>query len=213
MGTLERELRDLGRESAPAGLLPAVLAATVGREPRIADRGGEDRYFELDAEVVRVFVAYGSSGITMVQRGGTAEDFELAAGAFVGRRVRRGPVPADLRAKIKRALAGGPVELEFDLSRLTPFERAVLLKALEIPRGEFRTYGWIAQEIGNPRAVRAVGTALARNPIPLFIPCHRVVRSDGTIGQYGMGGPEMKRRLLLWEGVPEERLGRIARAS
>jgi O-6-methylguanine DNA methyltransferase len=84
----------------------------------------------------------------------------------------------------------------------------VLMKALEIPRGEVRTYGWIAREIGRPKAVRAVGTALAKNPIPLFIPCHRVVRSDGSIGQYGCGGPVNKRRLLLHEGVPESALGR-----
>ena len=67
---------------------------------------------------------------------------------------------------------------------------AVWTKALEIPRGEVRPYGWIAAEIGKPRAVRAVGTALAHNPVPLVVPCHRVVRSDGLIGQYSMGGPD-----------------------
>ena len=62
-------------------------------------------------------------------------------------------------------------------------------KALEIPRGEVRPYGWIAAEIGRPKAVRAVGTALGHNPVPLIVPCHRVVRSDGMIGQYSLGGP------------------------
>ena len=75
------------------------------------------------------------------------------------------------------------------------------MKALEIPRGEVRPYGWIAAEIGRPKAVRAVGTALAHNPVPLVVPCHRVVRSDGMIGQYSMGGPEAKRRVLAAEGL------------
>ncbi len=69
------------------------------------------------------------------------------------------------------------------------------------PRGEVRPYGWIAAEIGRPKAVRAVGTALAHNPVPLVVPCHRVVRSDGFIGQYSMGGPDAKRRILAAEGL------------
>ena len=66
------------------------------------------------------------------------------------------------------------------------------MKALEIPRGEVRPYGWIAAEIGRPKAVRAVGTALGHNPVPLIVPCHRVVRSDGMIGQYSLGGPQQQ---------------------
>ena len=75
------------------------------------------------------------------------------------------------------------------------------MKALEIPRGEVRPYGWIAAEIGRPKAVRAVGTALAHNPVPLVVPCHRVVRSDGSIGQYSLGGPAAKRTILAAEGL------------
>ncbi len=69
-----------------------------------------------------------------------------------------------------------------------------------IPRGEMRSYGWIAKELGRSGAVRAVGSALNRNPIPVLIPCHRVGRSDGTIGAYAYG-PEMKRALLGSEGL------------
>ena len=79
-----------------------------------------------------------------------------------------------------------------DLRGLSEFEQAVLLKAREIPRGQVRTYGWIASEIGRPLAVRAVGTALRKNPVPIFIPCHRVVRSDRQLGQYALGGTEQK---------------------
>ena len=91
--------------------------------------------------------------------------------------------------------------LQFDLRGLSEFERAVLMKALEIPSGEVRPYSWIAREIGHPEAVRAVGTALGKNPVPLLIPCHRVVRADGTIGNYSLGGSRVKRALLEVEGV------------
>ena len=76
-----------------------------------------------------------------------------------------------------------------DLRGHTEFERDVWRKALDIPRGEVRPYGWIAAEIGRPRAVRAVGTALGHNPVPLIVPCHRVVRTDGSIGQYSPRRP------------------------
>ena len=122
-----------------------------------------------------------------------------------GRRRRSSPLPGRRRAArsrrprrcrsgsaraIARRLAGDRrVRIPLDLRGHTPFEVAVWMKALEIPRGEVRPYGWIAAEIGKPKAVRAVGTALAHNPVPLVVPCHRVVRSDGMIGQYSMGGP------------------------
>jgi len=75
-----------------------------------------------------------------------------------------------------------------------------------------RPYGWVAREIGRPRAVRAVGSALGRNPVPVLIPCHRVVRSDGHLGNYGLGVP-MKRTLLDAEGVDIARLERLADAG
>jgi O-6-methylguanine DNA methyltransferase len=99
--------------------------------------------------------------------------------------------------------------LSYDLRGLTEFQRAVLLKALEIPRGEVRPYAWIAREIGHPGAVRAVGSALANNPVPLLIPCHRVVRSDGVVGNYALGR-EAKQTLLRVEGVDAQELERLA---
>ena len=88
-----------------------------------------------------------------------------------------------------------------DLSFVSPFEQAVLAACRAIPRGEVRTYADLAAAVGRPGAARAVGNAMRRNPVPLLVPCHRVVRRDGTIGQYSMGGPEMKRRLLQLEGA------------
>jgi methylated-DNA-[protein]-cysteine S-methyltransferase len=85
-----------------------------------------------------------------------------------------------------------------DLDGLPPFTRAVLKVTAQIPYGEVRSYRWIAEKLGKPGASRAVGNALAKNPIPIIIPCHRVVRSDGTIGGFALG-TGWKRRLLELE--------------
>ena len=71
--------------------------------------------------------------------------------------------------------------LPLDLSGLSPFSIAVLEACRRIPRGETRSYSWVASQIGKPRAARAVGQALARNPLPIIVPCHRVVRADATL--------------------------------
>jgi len=80
----------------------------------------------------------------------------------------------------------------------TDFEKKVWLALKEIPYGETRTYKWLAEKIGNPKANRAVGRALGRNPIPIVFPCHRVIESDGSVGGYS-SGVDIKRRLLDME--------------
>ena len=82
-----------------------------------------------------------------------------------------------------------------DLGGLPPFTRAVLRITAGIPYGEVRSYRWVAERLGKPKAMRAVGNALARNPIPIIIPCHRVVRSDGALGGFALG-LNWKRKLL-----------------
>jgi O-6-methylguanine DNA methyltransferase len=154
----------------------------VGRVLSAAGVG--DRYAELETVIGKFFVSWNREGVTGVSR-----------------------VPPSRAEKVEKL----PGQLRYDLSGLTEFEQAVLRKTLEIPRGEVRTYSWVAREIGRPRAVRAVGTALANNPIPILIPCHRVVRSDGVIGQYGAGGPEAKFKILSAEGAAPERLLQMAR--
>lgn len=110
---------------------------------------------------------------------------------------------AGWQALLERWLAGDDLlTLPLDLSRVTLFERQVLKKTREIPRGSVRTYAWLAREVGKPRASRAVGNTMARNPIPLLIPCHRVITSTGAIGNYSSDRPELKRYLLEREGVP-----------
>jgi methylated-DNA-[protein]-cysteine S-methyltransferase len=82
----------------------------------------------------------------------------------------------------------------------TAFQRAVWRAMLEIPRGETRSYGWLAERIGRPGAARAVGQAVGANPLPLLVPCHRVIASDGGLGGFG-GGLAMKEALLRHEGA------------
>ncbi|MBI2104290.1 MAG: MGMT family protein [Candidatus Omnitrophica bacterium] len=84
-------------------------------------------------------------------------------------------------------------------ARLTDFQRLVYTATLRIPRGETRSYQWVAARIGHPRAARAVGGALRRNPFAPKVPCHRVVRADGSLGGYSRGLSK-KRSLLRAEG-------------
>lgn len=123
--------------------------------------------------------------------------------AFPGLDRRSCAAIADVGQRIRRFLEGE--QLTFDLGiaaleRCSVFQRAVLLAEYAIPRGWVSTYGRIARALGVPGAARAVGRALAGNPFPILIPCHRAVRSGGTLGGY-QGGAEMKRALLVLEGV------------
>jgi methylated-DNA-[protein]-cysteine S-methyltransferase len=95
-----------------------------------------------------------------------------------------------------------------DLEQCSEFQRRVLLAENKIPRGWVSSYGRIARRLGIPNAARAVGTALARNPFPIIIPCHRTVRSNGDLGGFG-GGLKMKRELLELEGVQFSTTGRV----
>jgi O-6-methylguanine DNA methyltransferase len=82
---------------------------------------------------------------------------------------------------------------------LSKFELSVLKATLEIPFGETRSYQWIARRIGKPKAVRAVGSALRKNPWPLIIPCHRVIKSDGSLGKYAGKDNGRKKKLITLE--------------
>src|SRR5260221_7564897 len=154
-------------------------------------------------------------GVSVVEVAPDDAAFEAAHRARTGRRaIKTGRLPESMQRAIARRLAGDRrVRIDLDLRGHTDFERDVWHKALEIPRGEVRPYGWVATEIGGPKAVRAVGTALGHNPVPLIVPCHRVVRSDGMIGQYSLGGPENKRTILTEEGADPDELETLARAG
>jgi len=101
-----------------------------------------------------------------------------------------------------------PAAVDLDLSDRPAWDRHVLEAVAAIPWGRTASYGEIARQVGAPRAARAVGGAVGRNPISLLIPCHRVIAADGTLGGYGGDGwgsredrLRMKRELLAWEGV------------
>jgi O-6-methylguanine DNA methyltransferase len=159
-----------------------------------ADGPGEE-CAPWETPVGTFLVSWGGAGLT-----GLAP-VDLLVERLRGRRpCRVDTLPDNLHDALDRRLRGERAELDIDLRGLTDFERAVLAKTGEIPHGEIRPYGWIAREIGRPAAVRAVGSALGRNPVPLAIPCHRVVRTDGTVGHYAFGQP-MKLQLLALEGL------------
>ena len=199
---VERALEWL-RVAAPALLLPRTMRAA----------GVADAYATVESPAGPVFVAWNTRGVSMVSLADEPGRFEEQFARELGRPLQRvEALPPRLGRVVARRLAGDrSVPLAVDLRGRTPFEEAVLRKALQIPTGEVRPYGWIASEIGRPKAVRAVGTALGHNPIPLLIPCHRVVRSDGRLGQYSLGGPDVKRRVLTAEGLDLGRLEGFAR--
>lgn len=121
----------------------------------------------------------------------------------------------DLTARIASFLDGEDIRFDPSIARLDlcgGFQRRVLLAEHSIPRGMVSTYSRIARQVGVDRGARAVGAALASNPFPILIPCHRAVRSDGSPGGY-QGGPGMKRALLEMEGVAFDRAGRISAAE
>ncbi len=170
------------------------------------------RYAPISTPIGQLYVAYGGRAVCYVALASGARGFERACARELGVQPKRDArLPEGVAGQVVDHLTGKRgVSVALDLSCLTPFQRRVLKKALEIPAGEVRSYQWLAKEIGAERAVRAVGTALARNPIPFLIPCHRVIRTNGRIGQYSAGGPSMKAKLLAFEGVDLEGLARLA---
>ena len=109
----------------------------------------------------------------------------------------------DLPDRVRSLFKGGRVSFPdtLDLQHVTPFKRAVWEAVRTIPRGETRSYGWIAAQVGRPAGARAVGQAMASNPIAIMIPCHRVIAGDGGLGGYGVGHIDTKKRLLQAEGA------------
>jgi O-6-methylguanine DNA methyltransferase len=193
------------RATAPRDLAPTVLVKV----------GLADEYFTAEAGIGPIFVAYNGRGVSATapaDRPEGADAFEAAFHDRFGRAIRAAKRPeSGIVRSVERALDDGRSHrLAFDLRGLTAFATDVLEGALTIPPGEIRPYAWLAREVGRPKAVRAVGSALGNNPIPILIPCHRIVRSDGLIGDYAWGA-ETKRRALAAEGLDLEQIERLAR--
>lgn len=195
--TLTEALASL-RVSPPRGLVDRVVS----------------RWVEVDADGTPLYVAFTDRGISFLTTaqsvGGTVDGFVEAHRRRFNRPTRPAPRPPTGLATALRT--GTSTGLTFDLRGITPFEQDVLMATAGIPRGETRPYNWVAREIGRPAAIRAVGTALGHNPVPILIPCHRVTRADGSPGNYAFG-PAMKLSLLLRERVDLDAVSAMARTG
>lgn len=183
-------------------------AATARLHDRLVARAQRDgmldvAYRTLDTPVGKLLLAATPRGLLRVAF--DCEDHRRALAAIavkVSPRILEAPGRLDEPARaIDEYLRGArrTFDLKLDLSLSHGFRREVLGRLRRIGYGRTATYAEIAEAAGSPRAVRAVGTACATNPLPLVVPCHRVVRSDGTIGRYA-GGARVKERLLAMEG-------------
>ncbi|MFQ5553948.1 MAG: methylated-DNA--[protein]-cysteine S-methyltransferase [Acidimicrobiia bacterium] len=197
---IEDALRDL-RVPAPPGFGLRALTAT----------GIVDAWTTVDGPSGPLYVAHNPEGISGVAPAVSPEAFGEIHSRRSGRMLgNEEALPPRLATALERTFTTGKLAgLRVDLRELTEFQQAVLRKTAEIPPGEIRPYGWVAREIGKPGAVRAVGSALNRNPVPVVIPCHRVARSDGAVGEYAFGAA-MKRALLAGEGTDLDHVDQLA---
>jgi O-6-methylguanine DNA methyltransferase len=195
--TIESRLETL------VGGVPPGISEAVALGTGLAQ--GYDFYDSALGAVVVTFNPNGVSSVDVVE--GWEERWDERSGAPVIRAEAPKAWGHFIQESIER---GTPGRLPVDLSHVTPFQADVLRTTATIPKGEVRPYGWVANEVARPRAVRAVGSAVARNPIPLIIPCHRVVRADGHIGNYSLGGPHNKVELLEHEGAHPDLLEDLA---
>jgi len=179
--------------------LHARLAAAA-EEAGILDVG----YRTIDTPVGPLLLAATANGLVRVAYARENHDMVLEQLAnTISPRVLRAPGRLDPAAKeIEEYFAGHrrlfDLRLDFQLSH--GFRRTVLSHLRQIGYGQTASYAAVAVAAGNPKAVRAVGSACATNPLPVVVPCHRVVRSDGTIGQY-VGGTDVKKTLLMLEAA------------
>jgi len=184
-------------EAAALTRLQAVLARRAVDEDLL-----DVAYRDLDSPLGRLLLAATPAGLVRVAFPVEDADAVLASLADqVSPRVLRAPGRLDEVAReLDEYFAGRrhAFDVPVDLQLARGFRRAVLEKLVDVPYARTVSYAELAARTGSPRAVRAVGTACALNPVPLVVPCHRVVRSDGTPGSY-RGGPDAKRRLLALE--------------
>jgi methylated-DNA-[protein]-cysteine S-methyltransferase len=178
---LDRRFRD---EAASTGLLDVAYDFT-------------------DSPIGTLLVAASERGVCRISFDPEPErELEALAAAF-GTRVLRAPGPvATLRRELDEYFEGSRHEFDLpvDLTPLPGFQKAVLEELVRVPYGHVDTYGGLARKIGRPRAARAVGGALNRNPVPIVVPCHRIVGASGSLVGYA-GGLERKETLLGLEGA------------
>lgn len=191
--------------------LTVSLKELVVPPPRSLRNALADHFDIIEAGGEQVLVAYSDRGLRMIKIGSSPEEFRKLYARRFGRELVPATTPERLRKQVVAALAGEGVDKPaVDFADAGEFERKVLEILTRIPRGEVRSYTWVARQAGNPKAVRAVGNICARNVVPFVVPCHRVVPASGGVGQYAFGDAT-KRALLEREGVPIKELDDLAR--
>jgi len=156
------------------------------------------RYDVTESPVGDLFLASTERGLCRISYRVEGQDEELAR--LFGVRVLRMPLDA-VRRELDEYFEGQRREFELPLDlRVAPFHEAVLHELARVPYGRTETYGALAAKVGRPKAARAVGTVMNRNPIPIVLPCHRIVGANGSLTGYG-GGLDVKRALLELEGA------------
>ena len=191
--------------------LTASLKETVVAPPRSILSEITDHFDVIKAGGDEVLVAFSDRGLRMITTGVSPDEFRASYVRKFGRDVSPATLPDRLRKQVVSALTGEGVDKPVvDFADAGEFERKVLEILTKIPCGEVRTYTWVAQQAGRPKAVRAVGNICARNVVPFVVPCHRVVPTTGGLGNYAFGSPA-KRALLKREGVPIEELDNLAK--
>jgi len=161
-----------------------------------------DSVAKMHSPLGLLFVAFRESGITYVAL--DRNEGDEAAFQRIKARLGRSVIPSTAPGWVSDTLSAffntHVTNFErVDISALTPFEQATLRATAKIPAGEVRSYGWVAAAIGQPNAARAVGGVMARNPVPLLYPCHRVVDCEGRLHNYEYG-IDVKARILELEG-------------
>ena len=168
------------------------------RTAALAEGLADVRYDLVDSPVGELFVAATDRGLCRVSYFVDRAEDEVAR--IFGPRLLRTPLD-DVRRELDEYFEGRRRDFELPLDlRVATFHEEVLRELARVPYGSTTTYGALAAKVGHPRAARAVGTVMNRNPIPIVLPCHRVVGSNGSLTGYG-GGLDAKRRLLEMEGV------------
>jgi methylated-DNA-[protein]-cysteine S-methyltransferase len=156
------------------------------------------RYDLTESPFGELFIAASERGLCRISYHPERQDEEVAR--LFGVRVLRAPLD-DVRRELEEYFEGSRREFDLPLDlRVAPFHEAVLHELARVPYGRTDTYGSLAAKVGRPRAARAVGTVMNRNPLPIVLPCHRIVGANGSLTGYG-GGLHVKRALLELEGA------------
>jgi O-6-methylguanine DNA methyltransferase len=155
-------------------------------------------------------VAHDGSQALAVRPADEPRRFEAWLEGRLGGWARPAAMPEPVLRTLEDAVGGRTIHRP-PLAGLDESDRQVLLKTLDIPRGQVRSYAWVAAQVGREGAAKEVGATLAANPLPLLVPCHRVVRGDFEVGWYNCGGRRAKRAMLAHEGVNVDLLDEMAR--